>query len=542
MRIKSRFTGLLGAMLITCVSAVIAQDVRSEAAPGRSLSLDQALQIAEDRAEQIEMARAGITRATADHLRTRSQRLPQLNAGAAYDRTLRSEFQGVFDRAPSGTPCAPLNADPSAPLDQRITELERFLKCGGTSSTSFGDFSDLPFGRSNIYRTSLSFSQLLYSGGRIGSQLRLARAARETAEVTLDSARAQVRLDAVQAYFDAVLSDQLLSIAESGLRQAEDTLEQVRVARSVGAQPEFELLRAQVARDNQRPAVIRRRSDRAIAYTRLRQMLDLPAGTALNLTTQLEGDSQGLPEEFKNVAEEVDVERISRARAPILQAGLALRMQEANLQVAKSQRLPTISLNSLLSPVAYPTVVPTPGDFRTNWTVGLSLQIPLLDGGRMQADQMAARANVDEARARLKQVKDQSTLDTQVAVEQLRAARATWEASAGTVGQAERAYQIAEVRYREGISTQLELSDSRLLLEQARVNRAQAARDLQVARVRVALLPDLPLAGVGFAGQTQSFTGMETTASVSSQPQAQTGQGQGTTTMPGTTGTGGFQR
>ena len=49
------------------------------------------------------------------------------------------------------------------------------------------------------------------------------------------------------------------------------------------------------------------------------------------------------------------------------------------------------------------------------------------------------------------------------------------------------------------MSTQLELSDARLLLQQAQANRAQAARDLQVARARIALLPDLPLGTVGGA-------------------------------------------
>ena len=51
--------------------------------------------------------------------------------------------------------------------------------------------------------------------------------------------------------------------------------------------------------------------------------------------------------------------------------------------------------------------------------------------------------------------------------------------------------QLAELRNREGLSTQLELADSRLSLEVARANRAQAARDLQIARARVALLPGL---------------------------------------------------
>jgi hypothetical protein len=50
------------------------------------------------------------------------------------------------------------------------------------------------------------------------------------------------------------------------------------------------------------------------------------------------------------------------------------------------------------------------------------------------------------------------------------------------------------------------LSDSRFLLQQAEANRAQAGRDLQVARARVALLPDLPIGvGAGQGGGQQQF-------------------------------------
>jgi outer membrane protein TolC len=79
----------------------------------------------------------------------------------------------------------------------------------------------------------------------------------------------------------------------------------------------------------------------------------------------------------------------------------------------------------------------------------------------------------------------------------LQQAQAALAASQGTTGQATKAYNIAEVRYREGLSTQVELNDSRLLLQQAAANSALAVRNMQVARIRVALLRDLPLgAGV----------------------------------------------
>ena len=112
---------------------------------------------------------------------------------------------------------------------------------------------------------------------------------------------------------------------------------------------------------------------------------------------------------------------------------------------------------------------------------------------------MVAEAELEQTRVQLRRVEELAALDSRSALAELVAARASWEATGGTVQQAMRAYEIAAVRYQAGVSTQLELSDSRLLLQQAAANRAQAGRDLQVARARVALLPDLPL-GVG-AGQ-----------------------------------------
>jgi outer membrane protein TolC len=154
--------------------------------------------------------------------------------------------------------------------------------------------------------------------------------------------------------------------------------------------------------------------------------------------------------------------------------------------------MPRLSLISNYGRVGYPTgVVPDLG--RTNWTVGATVSVPILTGGQLRANEQIARADVEQSRAQLQLTQELAAVDTRTAWAELVAARAAWEATAGTIEQANRAHDIAQVRYREGVSTQLELSDARLLLQQAEANRAQAARDLQVARARVALLPDLPL-------------------------------------------------
>lgn len=462
--------------------------------PARPVSLDEALTLAGAHSEEVAIAQAGVTRSQAERGRARAERFPQLSATVSYDRTLASEFSGLFTSTTGGG--------------------------SGTDGEDGGpDFSRLPFGRKNIWRVNLSFSQNLLNGGRLAAQERIARAGATSADIGVASARAQLALDVVRAYYDAVLADRLVGIAQATYQQAEAAYQQTKLQREAGVQPEFELLRAQVSRDTLRPAVIRQQAARQIALLRLKQLLELPGDQGLTLTTPLDEESLPPPPAFVRALASATRTVQEQPRAPVRQAENAVAARESGVSVAQAQRWPTVSVTSSYGRVNYPSnFFPDLTDFRTNWTVGASLQIPVLTGGRIRAEMLSARADLDEATARLRQIRQAAELDTQNAFEELETAQASWEASAGTVQQAVRAYEIAELRYRQGISTQLELSDSRLLLAQSQANRAQAARDLQVARARVALLPDLPL---GTAGQTGGLSSPGGQATPQQQPRQQ---------------------
>jgi outer membrane protein TolC len=464
---------------------------------GRPLSLEAALRMAETASEQVTMAQAGVLRTQGELRRARSEYFPQVFGSASYTRTLDSEFS-VFDSNDPDTtsasePCGSFTPNPVLPLAERVDSLESAVRCQ-SDSNPFAAFEDLPFGRENQWRIDLSVSQTVFSGGRVQAQNRMASAGRRVAEIELISARAQVMLQVAEAYYDAALAARLFDIAESTLVQAETTLSQVTLARQVGSQPEFEELRAQVTRDTQRPLVIQRRADRDLALLRLKQTLNLPADAALQLTTELDAADESSVVRLALELAGVEPDSSTSARMAVRQATEAVVAQEAQRTIARAQRLPSLSLSMQYGRVGYPEgASPLDVPFRTNWTVGASVQVPIFTGGRLSGEAMIARANLDEARARLQMTQELAALDTRNVYERLAAAEAAWAASTGTVTQATRAYSIAVVRFTEGISTQLELNDSRLLLQQAQANRALAGRDLQVARLRVALLPYLPL-------------------------------------------------
>jgi len=239
--------------------------------------------------------------------------------------------------------------------------------------------------------------------------------------------------------------------------------------------------------------VIQRRADRDLAYVRLRQLLEIPLGEPLALTTDL-GDTTLVAapqmDQVVTLAGDTGTDR----RVPVLQAVEAVTSQQGQVRVARAQRYPQLTLSSDFADLAFPSNgSPLGTDYIADWNVSVALSLPLFTGGRIRGEVEAARANMEQAELRLKQTRERAELDARSAQLQLESALAAWEASGGTEQQASRAYQIAELRYREGLSTQTELNDLRIQLAQAQSTRARAARDLQLARIRLTLLPSLPL-------------------------------------------------
>jgi outer membrane protein TolC len=487
------------ALAIIVGSATPAQlTAQTPAAPGRPLTLGEALELAEKRSETIGIARVGLARAEGARRQARSAYFPQLNGSASYQRTIQSQFsalEGGTDTSSTPAPtCDRFVAQPGLPIDQRLDSLENAVECS-SAADPFGSLRDLPFGRENTYRFGLSFSQTLFSGGRLRGQTQAAGSGVRSAAIGLTSARAQLLLDVTGAYYDATLADRLLTIALATLDQADTTLSQTQLARQVGNLSEFDLLRARVTRDNQRPIVIQRRADRDLAYFRLKSLLDVPLDEPVVLTTEL-GDTALADRARLQSVVETTGDTGTAARAPVRQAAEAVKAQRGLLRVARGQRLPQVALTSQYAQLGYPDKVsPFGARFVDDWVVSLGLQLPIFTGGRIGGEVDVARANLSEAELRLQQTHELAEVDARTVATQLEAADAAWQASAGTVEQAARAYEIAGLRYREGLSTQTELLDSRIQLQQAQASRARAARDLQVAKVRVLLLPALPLAG-----------------------------------------------
>lgn len=523
------------AVLLATLLPALGQAQQATARAPRPLTLDDAFRLAEPSSDDVRIAQNAVTRARGQYLQTRASVLPQLSLSANYSHQIQNQFAAITKRFAQPP-------DPNQPRD--------------TTTQSFNPISIL-FASPNTITLGLQASQPLYLDGRFQLANRVAKANEDVYRYGLRTARAKLRYDIASAYFDAVIAEKFVQIAESSLVQTQRTLRQTTLQRQVGTVAEYDLLRSRVAVDAQRPLLIQAQQNRDIALLQLKQLLDLPLTEPLVLetpildadmdrvltTSRLDTDTRpsagnGLPAPGAPglVLKLNPRDTAPDARAAVQQAQALLEVQKGALRQAQLAQVPVLNLTTNYQRFAYPSnsnIVPrTLADFYPAWTVGLGFTVPIWTSGRIGGDKMVARANVADAEARVHQGQRAASLDVQLALKSLEQAEANWLASIGTEEQADKALRIADVRYSNGISTQLELSDIRNLLIQSQANRLSAAKALQLARLRLTLLRDLPLGSGGGSAASAGGGG----ASAQSQGAATTQASTTNSSSAGTTG------
>ncbi len=436
--------------LVAAHDAAARADDTVAAPAGRALTLADALRAADDSSLAVASADASAARARMEGDVVKATRLPQVAGSVAYQRQLLSEFDGI----------------------------------------DFGGGS-LPFGQASTWRIGVSVTQGIWDGGRVKAALALADASAKLSGLAVGTARTQVVLTAALAYFDVALAEQQVAIATAALTQADATLADAQLSFANDSIAEFDVLRAEVARDNQRETVRQFHLQLDVALVALRNAIGAPLDEPLRLATTLDDDAPDAV--LVDVRAAAGLPAGARS-APVISAEALVDARLAAVRAAEVEKMPTVSAATDLGLVDY-AEQPFNADWRANWTVGVSLSVPIFDGFRRRARVRAARADVAIAQIQQEDATRSEGLARASADLAVDSAATTLASSARTVAQAKRAYDIAELRYDQGTSTHLELVDTRLAFEQAQLVRARAAHDVRAAMVRRELLPGLPAQG-----------------------------------------------
>ncbi|MDT0630810.1 TolC family protein [Rubrivirga litoralis] len=441
--------------------------------PAAPLSLEAAVARALSESEEVELARSQVDLAETQVDAAYAQLFPQVSANLGYQRTLASQFDtGNGLELPDSLQFRP---DPTAPLEERVSYLEQ-----NASSAAFaalgGLFEGLPFGQENAYSASLSGSQVLFApqafvGTRIAKGVREAVTYNEVEEV------ADVRLQVEQAYIQALVAQELVGISQAAIEQAQAFLDEERLRLRAGRASELEVLRAEVDLENLRPQQVQAQNAADLAVLNLKRLANVPYDQPVVLTTDLT-----LPPSAALADVDIDPAASTAQRAAILAAQAQVGVREQQVRLQKAAYLPSVALTTNYGQTLFPSsIFAFDGDPRTDWTVSLGVQIPIFDGFRRRAQVAEARVELLQAELQRDQLVEAVQLQVEQALREKRRAAALIAARQTTVDQAARVYRLTDLQYREGLATQLEVSNARLGLLQARSNLVQALANFYTA-------------------------------------------------------------
>jgi outer membrane protein TolC len=384
-------------------------------------------------------------------------------ARATVDRTLGLVREAFADALPT--------VDGTYQLAHNLQRPVIFFNQGGeTEQISIGEDNEHTFG--------IRVEQTVFDRS-LGAAVSAARHGRAASEALYDTALADVAFETRQDYYAVLLADATVDVRGSAVRLATDRVEQIRLFRDVGTRSDFDVLTAEVDLENLRPELIRAQNSYALAMNRLKRTI----GTPLDQEIVLADTLAFVP---ATISLEEAQRRALTGRSDLEAQAQTVELNEELVNVERAEAFPTLQLSLDLSRrSSSQDLMPEERDFSQSTTAALAVDIPVFDGRRTEGRALQARADHVVAQETYRALERDVQLQVQDAWQTVQATSLQVEATRATGERAQRAYEIARVRFREGLSTQLELDEAEQSLTEARLNSALALHNHMVAVARL---------------------------------------------------------
>jgi multidrug efflux system outer membrane protein len=287
-----------------------------------------------------------------------------------------------------------------------------------------------------------------------------------------DSIQISLISNIAQSYANLSYSLAQLKLAEATVESRERSLFIAQERFKAGIDPKLPSLQSAAALESARLAVLRAQSSILTSRNALQFLLGAPVPTelipapAVSNITNHEVFSAGLPSE------------LLRYRPDVLQAEYDLKAAGANIAVARAAYFPTISLASSVG-VRSDGLSDLFDNDAVGWSFGPNISVPIFDAGRLDANYDVAKVEREQTLASY----ERSIQTAFREVSDVLATRATLgeqlAAQYRLQDNFDQTYEIADARFKAGISNYLDVLDAQRSL----FDTQQGILDLELQKI-----------------------------------------------------------
>lgn len=414
------------------------------------LTLDQAVRLALDKSPSLQATTLGIDAAKVNARKTKAGLLPTIGLSGSYSYMLKKQkvyFGGGDDMASS--PMGSLFPSDGIEMGEKHT-----LQGGITAG--------MPLVAPQLW-----------------ASLKLDQQAVELAEEKARGSRISLEAEVKKSYLATLLARKSLAVLEASYANAQANYEQTAQRYAHGLVAEYDKLRMETQVKNLLPNLVAARSAVGLAEAKLKVVMGISLETPILITEELDGYTQEVYRQLPESAELVSLEGNTQLRELDLQGS----QLETALKVKKMAFLPTLSLsfNYMYNYAADRLRLSDSKRWSPFSSIGLSLNVPLYSGGSKLLDLRSTQIQIRQLGAQRLAAEQQLRLGVMNGLQEQRNALEQFVVAREALATADRGHQIAQVRYRSGEGTILEMNDAETALLQARLNYSQAVYNYMVA-------------------------------------------------------------
>jgi outer membrane protein len=299
------------------------------------------------------------------------------------------------------------------------------------------------------YSLGLSFRQLLTNFGELESALEASRLAQKVVEFQHLDQEERIREETLVMFYHAALAEDLVVAAQAALNSRQLALKESKQRFEAGNVSRYDVLRSQTLVAQAKQAVVE--AEREVNNSRHQLFISIGVSNRQEETlTHPDGQIAPPPQDLPNAT------RTALRQRYDVQAALAAH-QEAQARIEQTARSnsPRLELQS-----EYLRRNGTAIQSGQQWTVGLELAVPIFDGGVTSAKTEKANEVANQYEAVYLNTCRQAEKELAGLFEELQAKFSATETAMTALESAREASRIGHLRYRAGLTTLLEFSES----------------------------------------------------------------------------------
>jgi outer membrane protein len=334
-----------------------------------------------------------------------------------------------------------------------------YIRIGPIPTIEFGGLG-FKLAPDNNYDMHISASQLIYDFGKRDASLDLMKSFKLSSEDKINLIKNSLTYRTIQIFYTILFLKKSIDVKNEQINTLTKHLEITNKKVESGGATDFDALTTQVRvadAENQRIDI---QNELSKAEINLRSMLNMKPDQNLNLSGEFKVDSI-------DYDSSMILDKALQDRPEMKLAKDAEESAMVSKQVSSKEDLP--SLRVIANYGLKNGFEPNLDVLRGNWSAGINASIPIFNGNLRDAKEEEADANWKSSSANISELKKDITVEVGQAVADVKANLLKIKTSELQVHHAMQAVSRAEIQYRDGVITNLDLIDAETSLAQAKL-------------------------------------------------------------------------